>query len=414
MAQAAVLTDVEILRRDRRVTTLIGISHGASHFYQLALPPLFWLINEAEGFSFVQLASLTMVFYIASAVCQPFSGFLVDRFGARRVLLTGLCLLAGATTLMGVLPYLPVLFVLSIMAGIGNSVFHPCDYSIMNATISEKRIARAFSLHMFGGYVGYVLAPVSMIALGKLIGWQSAIIVAGAIGLVLLAILWGGSRDFRDSTHERAESGAPPEPIKTSIAALTTAPVLMCWLFFFFVAMGQMGLMTFVPTLMAKIYSFELQSAGAFVSVMIGAVMVGVLCGGYLADYFRKPDVIVTAGYLVGALLVASIWLFTLGRWELYGIFAVIGFMYGIVFPSRELLIRAATPKGASGRVFGFVYSGMDFGAALIPVLFGWFVDNGIPRMAFLCVAVLWILSVIVMLMTNAATQKQAAATAAE
>jgi MFS transporter, FSR family, fosmidomycin resistance protein len=412
MSQAATLSDTDILRRDRRVISLIGISHGASHFYQLALPPLFLLINAAEGFSYFQLGSLTMAFYIASAVCQPFSGFLVDRFGARVVLLAGLGLLAGATTFMGVFPVLPVLLVLSILAGIGNSVFHPCDYSIMNATISEGRMARAFSLHMFGGYTGYVLAPVCMIFLGNLIGWQLAITSAGAVGLVLFAILWGGSRDFRDSTHERAESGAAQEPFKESVKTLTSAPVIMCWVFFFLTAMGQMGLMTFVPTLMHEIYSFDLQAAGAFVSVMIGAVMVGVLCGGYIGDFFRKPDLIVTGGYTVGAFLVASIWLLDLTSWQLYGIFAVVGFLYGVVFPSRELLIRAATPKGASGRVFGFVYSGMDFGAALIPVLFGWFVDTGIPRTAFLCVAILWLLSVVVMQMTNAATKKQALAAA--
>lgn len=412
MSQAATLSDIDVLRRDRRIISLIGISHCASHFYQLALPPLFLLINKAENLSFVDLAALTMAFYIASAVCQPFSGFLVDRFGARRVLLAGLGLLAGATTLMGLVPLYPVMFGLSILAGIGNSVFHPCDYSIMNASISEGRMARAFSIHMFGGYAGYVLAPVSMIFLGNLIGWQSAILLAGAFGLLLFAILWGGSRDFRDSTHERAESGDAPEPIGASIKALMSAPVIMCWAFFFFVAMGQMGLMTFVPTLMHEIYAFELQSAGAFVSVMIGAVMVGVLCGGYVGDLLRKPDVVVTVGYIVGACLVASIWYFEQSRWVLYGIFAVIGFLYGVVFPSRELLIRAATPKGASGRVFGFVYSGMDFGAALIPVLFGWFVDTGISRTAFLCVAILWILSVIVMLMTNAATKKQALAAA--
>jgi MFS family permease len=388
------------------------VSHGASHFYQLALPPLFTLINIAEGYSFVELATLTLAFYIASAICQPFSGFLVDRFGARRVLLAGLGMLAAATTLIGAMPFYPAMFLLSIVAGIGNSVFHPCDYSIMNATISESRMARAFSFHMFGGYAGYVLAPVSMIFLGNLIGWQSAIIVAGAVGLVLFAILWSGSRDFRDSTHERAESGEVQEPLKQSLKALTRAPVIMCWVFFFFVAMGQMGLMTFVPTLMHEIYAFDLQAAGAFVSVMIGAVMVGVLCGGYLGDVFHKPDVVVTTGYIIGAFLVACIWHFELTTWQLYVIFAVVGFLYGVVFPSRELLIRAATPKGASGRVFGFVYSGMDFGAALIPVLFGWFVDTGIPRTAFLCVAILWLLSVVVMLMTNAATKKQALAAA--
>ena len=407
MSQATAFSDADTLRRDRRVTSLIGVSHGASHFYQLALPPLFYLINQSEGISFALLGALTAAFYVTSAVCQPLSGFLVDKFGARRILLMGLGLLAGCTTLMGVLPYYPVLFVLSVLAGVGNSVFHPCDYSIMNATISEQRIARAFSYHMFGGYVGYVSAPVAMTAIGASVGWQPAIVIAGAVGLVLFAILWSGSRDFRDSTHERAESGAAEESFGESIRTLTSPPVLLCWSFFFFVAMGQMGLMTFVPTLMKEIYAFELEAAAAFVSVMIGAIMIGVLLGGYLADKLRKPDVIVTVGYCIATLMVTSIWYFELVSWQLFGIFAVIGFMYGVVFPSRELLVRAATPKGASGKVFGFVYSGMDFGAAVTPVLFGWFVDTGVSRYAFLCVAILWVLSIVIMLLTNSATKRR-------
>ena len=407
MSRATAFSDEDILRRDRRVTSLIGVSHGASHFYQLALPPLFYLINQSEGISFALLGALTAAFYVTSAVCQPLSGFLVDKFGARRILLMGLGLLAGCTTLMGILPYYPVLFVLSVLAGVGNSVFHPCDYSIMNATISEQRIARAFSYHMFGGYVGYVSAPVAMTAIGTSVGWQPAIVIAGAVGLVLFAILWSGSRDFRDSTHERAESGAAEESFGESIRTLTSPPVLLCWSFFFFVAMGQMGLMTFVPTLMKEIYAFELEAAAAFVSVMIGAIMIGVLLGGYLADKLRKPDVIVTVGYCIATLMVTSIWYFELVSWQLFGIFAVIGFMYGVVFPSRELLVRAATPKGASGKVFGFVYSGMDFGAAVTPVLFGWFVDTGVSRYAFLCVAILWVLSIVIMLLTNSATKRR-------
>jgi predicted MFS family arabinose efflux permease len=266
---------------------------------------------------------------------------------------------------------------------------------------------------MFGGYIGYVAAPVSMTAIGAVFGWQIAIILAGATGLGLFALLWGGSRDFRDSTHERTESGATQESLGSSITALMSAPVILCWAFFFVVAMGQMGMMTFTPTLLKEIYSFDLRTGGAFVSVMIFAVMIGVLCGGYLADHVRKPDIIVTIGYVIATFLVAAVWYLHLASWQLYGIFAVIGFMYGVAFPSRELLVRAATPKGASGRVFGFVYSGMDFGAAITPILFGWFVDTGIPRTAFLCVAILWALSIVVMLLTSAATQRQSGTTAA-
>ena len=243
-----------------------------------------------------------------------------------------------------------------------------------------------------------------MAILGSILGWQAAIILDGAIGLILFAILWSGSGTFRHSTHERGIGAENQETPENSFSTVLAGPVLLCWAFFFIVAMGQMGMMTFVPTLMSEIYNFDLEQGGVFVSVMIGAVMTGVLFGGYLADNFRKPDLIVTVGYLIATFLAASLWYFSFVIWQLYVVFAIIGFMYGVVFPSRELLVRAATPKGASGRVFGFVYSGMDFGAAITPVLFGWYVDMGVPRYAFLCVAILWATSVILMLMTNAAT----------
>jgi len=407
MSQAIALSAADTLRLDRRVTTLIGLSHGVSHFYQLALPPLFVLINAAEGISFTQLGLLTGAFYLTSALCQPPSGFLVDKFGARVILLSGLGVMAASTALIGLLPYYPLMFALSILAGAGNSVFHPCDYSIMNATISEKRIARAFSFHMFGGYLGYAVAPLTMTAIGTHAGWRVAIVLAGIVGLVVFARLWGGSRDFRDSSDERREMGAAGETLGVSIRGLLTVPVILCWIFFLLVAMGQIGLQTFAPTLLNDIYGFDLETGGAFVTVMLFAVTIGVLVGGFFADHFQNPDRVVLFGYASAALVIVVLWRFELTVMEHYIAFAAIGFLYGVVFPSRELLVRAATPKGASGRVFGFVYSGMDFGSTMTPILFGWFVDTGIPRAAFLCVALLWVASVAVIALSNRAPRRR-------
>ncbi|MDP6572494.1 MAG: MFS transporter [Rhodospirillales bacterium] len=412
MSQAIALSDADVLRLDRRVSTLIGLSHGASHFYQLALPPLFVLINAAEGISFTRLGILTGTFYVTSALCQPPSGFLVDRFGARVVLLSGLALMAGSTALMGVVAYYPVMLVLSLLAGAGNSVFHPCDYSIMNATVSEKRIARAFSFHMFGGYIGYAMAPLAMTAIGTYAGWRPAIVLAGLIGLLIFACLWRGSRDFRDSSHDRKESGDADETLGDSIRMLINLPIILCWIFFLIIAMGIIGLQTFTPALLKDIYGFDLETGGAFVTVMLFGVTIGVLCGGYLADYLRKPDRVVMWGYSSAVLVVIAVWRLELDVTQHYIAFAVIGFMYGVVFPSRELLVRAATPKGASGRVFGLVYSGMDFGSATSPVLFGWFIDTGIPRSAYLCVAIMWAVSIAIMVLTSAATRRRGAVAA--
>ena len=177
------------------------------------------------------------------------------------------------------------------------------------------------------------------------------------------------------------ESGRGNETLGDSIRVLITLPIVLCWIFFLMVAMGQIGLQTFSPTLLDDIYGFDLETGGAIVTVMLFAVTIGVLAGGYLADNFQKPDHVVLFGYTAAAIVIIAVWRLELDVVEHYIAFAAIGFMYGVVFPSRELLVRAATPKGASGRVFGFVYSGMDFGSTMTPILFGWFVDTGIPAL---------------------------------
>jgi MFS family permease len=73
---------------------------------------------------------------------------------------------------------------------------------------------------------------------------------------------------------------------------------------------------------------------------------------------------------------------------------ALSGFSMGVTAPSRDMLVRAATPRGSSGKVFGFVYSGLDLGSALTPLLFGWLLDRGQPRAMFVAIAVLMLVTI--------------------
>jgi MFS family permease len=66
----------------------------------------------------------------------------------------------------------------------------------------------------------------------------------------------------------------------------------------------------------------------------------------------------------------------------------------GTTGPSRDMLVRAAAPPGAAGKVFGFVYSGLDFGGSLAPAAFGWLVDHGQPRAVFGLIALLLVLTI--------------------
>jgi MFS family permease len=73
-----------------------------------------------------------------------------------------------------------------------------------------------------------------------------------------------------------------------------------------------------------------------------------------------------------------------------------------MVNPSRDLIVRAATPAGATGKVYGFVYSGLDVGAIAAPVAFGWFLDRGEPAAVFYAVVGVLVLSILTVLQLRA------------
>jgi MFS family permease len=130
---------------------LIGGTHSISHFFQLAVPVLFPLIKDELNVGYAELGLLATLFYVASGLCQLGSGFIVDHLGARRLLFAGIGLLCGSILLSGLAPSYPVFLVLMMLAGIGNSVFHPADYAILNASIREGWLGRAYGIHTLGG-----------------------------------------------------------------------------------------------------------------------------------------------------------------------------------------------------------------------------------------------------------------------
>jgi hypothetical protein len=85
--------------RDVKVISLIGVAHLLSHVYHLALPALFPLIHAVDGISYARLGVLSSVFFVTSGLSQAPAGFLVDRVGARPVLIGGMFLITGASAL---------------------------------------------------------------------------------------------------------------------------------------------------------------------------------------------------------------------------------------------------------------------------------------------------------------------------
>ena len=162
------------LGSDVRTISLVAIAHAMSHFLQLFIAPLFPLIKDDFGVSYTALGAVTGLFFAVSGICQTLSGFAADRFGARRVLIFGSAFCVIGAVLVGFAPSYEALIVAAVVGGIGNSVFHPSDFAILNARVSAGRLGFAYSWHSMAGNLGYAVAPLASVGLAAWLGWHGA------------------------------------------------------------------------------------------------------------------------------------------------------------------------------------------------------------------------------------------------
>ena len=383
---------------DARIIATVCVGHSLSHFYGLVLPPLFPVLRAEFDVSYAALGGLITASAAASAISQPVSGFLVDRFGARRVLAIGLALLSGAIALAGFAPSYPALVAIMALAGLGNGVFHPADYSIFNTRVHPRRLGRAYSAHSSSGSLGWVVAPIVVGSLTAAFGWRTAVMAVGSVG-VITALVLSRQRVLGDVLRPTRVAAAHEAPgLLTQVRPLLTAPVLMAFGYFVLVAAAMSAVQAFAVTSMVAIYDVPLTiAAGALTAYMLGSAA-GVVCGGLVADRMRRHDAFAGAGMGVAAILTL---LFASGAppvAALAGLLALIGFAKGATNPSRDLLVRRATAVGASGKTFGFVYAGLDLGSLIMPPIYGWLIDRGEPRAVFTVAAVLMALTILTVL----------------
>jgi FSR family fosmidomycin resistance protein-like MFS transporter len=378
------------LRRDARIIGVVGLAHGLSHFFQLALPPLFPLLKAEFDVSYAALGALTGVFYAASGVTQFAAGFAVDRMGARPVLLAGLALVAGSTLAGSLAPGLAWLYPLALLMGIGNGVFHPADFAILNANVTPARLGYAYSTHGIGGNLGYAIAPVVSYALGAAFGWRAALATMGVVGLVVMGAI--ATQRAQLTSHRTHDVHA--HTLSGSVALFVQAPILLCFGYFVLQTMATMGVQTFTPAALNTGLDVPLALAISAVTAYLLGGTAGIFAGGFLAARTVRHDRVAASGLLAGALLLALVATGAIPRPLLLTLFALAGFALGATGPSRDLIVRHATPKGASGRVYGFVYSGLDLGGTLGPIWFGFMLDHALGREMFAVVAALLIVAI--------------------
>lgn len=375
-----------------KVTALVCLAHFYSHFFFFVLPPLFPLLRDDLTVSYTQLGALIVVFNIVSALTQLPMGVLVDRLDAPKLLIAAVALQGISLIAMGVAPSYWMLMVMMIPAGLANAVYHPADYSILNRSVAPRMMGRAFSIHTVSGFAGSAAAPLTMVALAGLVGWQMSLVVIGLGGIGIAVVLQMGADLLKDkpdtSTTSDEESRTEQVTLKQTAVILAAFPILMGFVFWLFTSVAHTGVSYFSVSAFDQMYDMPLATANTALTAFLAASSVGILVGGVLSDRTTRHDLIAMFGTVASGLAILTLWYFEMSLPLIIVAMCVAGFTSGVTAPSRDLLVRAVTPKNAMGAVFGFVSTGLNVGGIAAPFIFGWLLDIGSAAIVFLIAGV--------------------------
>jgi predicted MFS family arabinose efflux permease len=373
-------------RRDIATISLIGLAHGTSHFFHMLLPPLFPVFIRDFGLSYSQLGLLVTTFFVISGIGQALAGFVVDRRGARPILFAALACFVAASAAAGLAQGFGGLLLAAALAGLGNSPFHPVDFTILNKRVSPARLGHAFSVHGISGNIGWGLAPLFALALSSWSGnWRYAYLGTALLGLAVIAVLaW--KREAIDDAHgswAHEKGGATALAPEHPMAFLRLPSVWLCFSFFLFTTASLSAIQSFASPALSALYGLPLAATAFVVTGYMFCGAIGMVIGGFwVAKGSSLERNIASALSIAAALLIlaASGWVAP----ALAGfIVALAGFGTGLAGPSRDMLIKRAAPPGATGRVYGTVYSGLDIGFAAAAPVFGALLDGGHPGAVF-------------------------------
>jgi MFS family permease len=378
-----------------RTLVLISAAHWVSHFHMLVLPMLFPFLKAKLGVGYVELGFALTVFGVVSTLTQPPLGYVVDHVGARKILLLGLCIGGVSLILLGLHVSYSWLIASAALLGIANSVYHPADYAILSAHIRDARMGRAFSIHTFAGFLGGAVAPAIMAALVTWVGGSGALIVAGAVApAVALLLVIFGVPDAGAKHRQTTGTYASKQNILTPLLVALT-------IFFTLLGLSSAGITNFGVVALMSGYGISFSSANLALTAFLGASAVGVLAGGFLADRTRRHGQVSATCFALNAVIVLLIACLALPTALLVVAMIAAGFLGGVIAPSRDMMVRAAAPADAAGRAFGIVSTGFNLSAIVSPLLFGWIMDQGMPRGVFGVSAAFMILTVLLVYFTD-------------
>ncbi len=376
-----------------RILTLISTGHALSNFYVLCIPALIPFLKLEFGVSYALLGALLSVRAITSGLFQIPMGYMVDRLGGKRVLISGLFMLSLSFLLFAFIPSFWWAMPLMVLFGIGIATMRPSNYTILNASISPSWIGRAFGINMFAAHAGRAVAPPLIVSIAIFWDWRVAMFTAGALGIVVATTLTSQWRIVRDDvvrpqkTHDLS--------FLQEIRSLASGSLFVLFIFFIFNALTTHGVHSFTVAALAELRETPLTVASGALTGYLVASALGVLAGGFLVDRTPRHTLIAVAVMLASGALFVLIGSVNMSIALIIIAMSVAGALQGVLRPARDMLMRAVIPLESFGKAIGMVATGAAIGGAAAPIIFGWILDTGHASWLFYVLAACLVICII-------------------
>jgi MFS family permease len=379
---------------ERLLLGQVSLAHLVSHVHIMTVPALLPLLPGHFGSSFIEIGAALTLFNLVSLVVQAPMGFVSDRLGARRVLVAGLILGGLSFAGLAMAPGYGMLLAAMAAAGLANGVYHPANYALLARGIDGARMGKAFSVHTFAGYLGTAISPPLLLGAAALFGVSGAFAVAGALGLGVGLLLLLTGRETPSGARAPRKDEPDAASVRPPRARLLTGTVLALTAMFVLLNLSTGGIQSFSASALVMGYGIDLAGANAALTLFLFMSAGGVLVGGTLADRTSRHGLVAAGAFLATAVIASVMALSTPSALIATLLLGLAGFLAGIITPSRDMLVRAAAPKGAEGIVFGIVSTGFNIGGLVGPLLYAALLDQGQPRAIFAVAAGFMVLTV--------------------
>jgi predicted MFS family arabinose efflux permease len=266
-------------RYQLRVLAILAFINFVNFADRLIVPPMFDLLREHFQVTSAQLASLQIVLQIVLSVATVPFGLLADRMSRTKIIAAGIVFWSLATFLTGMAHTFAMLLIARALVGVGEAAYAPAAQSMISGAFPAEKRARAQSVFaagmLLGGTTGLALGGV----IGQHLGWRPAFFIIGVPGLI-----------FALFALRLEEPPRGPKSEIVPIGRLLRVPAYVSLIFSgVLVTFASLAFITWGPDFAQRWKDFSPSEAGVSLGITVfAASLLGVLAGGYVADWLQQ------------------------------------------------------------------------------------------------------------------------------